>query len=84
MSVAQEMLKEESKLIKYLSDNRALEFRYVKSRNRLDCYAEEKYLTMGRLKYPDIFGNRKGRVGFLELYISRLIKKKIEIAKGST
>jgi hypothetical protein len=39
---------------------------------------------MGRLKHPEIFGGRKGRVGFLELYISRLIRRKLEIAKGST
>ncbi len=84
VSVAQEMLKEESKLIKYLSDNGALTFRFVKSRQRLDVYADEKYLTMGRLKHPEIFGGRKGRVGFLELYISRLIRRKLEIAKGST
>lgn len=83
VSVAQDMLKEESELIKYLSDNGALTFRFVKSRDRLDCYADEKYLTMGRLKYPDIFGV-KGRMGFLELYISRLIQKKLSIAKGST
>lgn len=82
-SVAQDMLKEESELIKYLSDNGALESRFNKSRNRLDLYADEKYLTMGRMKYPTLFGDR-GRMGFMELYISRLIKKKIQLAKGST
>ena len=82
--VAKEMLKEESELIKYLNDNGALEWRFVKSRYRLDCYADERYLTIGRLKHPKIFGNRKGRVGFLELYISRLINKKLQIEKGST
>ena len=83
VTVAQDMMKQESELVKYLSDNGALEFKYIKSRHRLDLYAEEKYLTMGRMKYPDMFGGR-GRMGFMELYISRLIKKKLQLAKGST
>ena len=83
MTVAQDMLKAESELVKYLSDNGALEFRYIESRNRLDLYGDEKYLTMGRIKYPDMFGGR-GRMGFMELYISRLIRKKLEIGKGSS
>ena len=83
VSVAQEMLKAESKMIQYLSDNGALTFKFVKSRSRLDCYADEKYLTMARMKYPEIFEG-KGRMGFLELYISRLIQKKLSLEKGST
>ena len=83
MTVAQDMMKAESELVQYLSDNGALEFRYIKSRDRLDLYADEKYLTMGRIKYPDMFGGR-GRMGFMELYISRLIRKKLEIGKGSS
>jgi hypothetical protein len=83
VTVAQDMLKAESELVKYLSDNGALEFRYIESRNRLDLYGDEKYLTMGRMKYPDMFGGR-GRMGFMELYISRLINKKIQLAKGSS
>jgi hypothetical protein len=77
------MLKEESELIQYLSDNGALEFRYVESRHRLDLYADDKYLTMGKIKYPNIFGD-KGRMGFMELYISRLLKKKLQLARGSS
>jgi len=38
---------------------------------------------MAKMKYPTIFG-RKGRMGFLELYISHMINKKLELAKGST
>ena len=83
LSVAQEMLKEESEMVRYLSDNRALEFRYIKSRHRLDLYADEKYLTMAKMKYENMFGD-KGRMGFMELYISRLINKKLQLAKGST
>ena len=83
VTVAQDMIKAESELVQYLSDNGALEFRYIKSRDRLDLYADEKYLTMGRMKYKDVFENR-ARMGFMELYISRLIRKKLEIGRGST
>lgn len=83
VTVAQDMMRTESELVRYLSDNGALEFRYIKSRNRLDLYGDEKYLTMGRIKYPDMFGGR-GKMGFMELYINRLINKKLQLAKGST
>jgi hypothetical protein len=82
-AVAQQMLKEESPMIRYLDDNRALEFRFIKSRNRLDLYADEKYLMLAKMKYKDVFENR-ARMGFMELYISRLIKKRISLAKGSS
>jgi hypothetical protein len=82
-NVAQQMLKEESPMIRYLSDNKALEFRFIKSRNRLDLYADEKYLMLAKMKYKDVFENR-ARMGFMELYISRLIRKKLEIARGSS
>ena len=70
-------------MIRYLSDNQAMEFRFVKSRNRLDLYADEKYLILAKMKYKDVFENR-ARMGFMELYISRLIRKKLEIEKGSS
>ena len=82
-NIAEQMLIDESELIQYLNHHKALEFRFNKARNRLDLYADEKYLMMGRMKHPDIFQGR-GRMGFMELYISRLIKKKIQLAKGST
>lgn len=82
-SLAQQMLKDESNLIRWLSDHNALTFTFVKSRNRLDVYADEKHLTMGRMIYPDVF-NGRGRLGFMELYISKLIRKKLETEKGST
>ena len=81
--IATHLLKKESPLIKYLSDYSALKFVYRKSRNLLECYAEEKYLMVGKLKYPDIFG-RKGRMGFMELYISHQLQKHMELSKGST
>lgn len=33
--------------------------------------------------YPELFPG-KGRVGFMELYISRLINQKIKLAQGSS
>jgi len=82
-AVAQQMLKEESPMIRYLDDNKALEYRFVKSRNRLDLYADQKYLMLAKMKFKDVFENR-ARMGFMELYISRLIRKKLEIARGSS
>ena len=82
-NIAEQMLMDESELIRYLNDHKALEFRFNKARNRLDLYADEKFLMMGRMKYPDIFQGR-GRMGFMELYISRLIKKKLSLARGSS
>ena len=81
--LAEQMLLDESKMINYLWRNQALEFKYPKGKNRLDVYADETYLMMAKMKYPTIFG-RKGRMGFLELYISHLINKKLALAKGST
>jgi len=80
--LAEQMLLDESKLVKFLWKNKALDFKYPKGKNRLDLYADEKYLMMARMKYPTIFG-RKGRMGFLELYISHMINKKLDTAKGA-
>ena len=77
------MLLDESKMIKYLWKNKALEFRYPRHKNRLDLYAEPKYLMLAKMKYPTIFGKR-GRMGFMELYISSLINKKLKLTKGSS
>ena len=81
-AVAQEMLREESNLMKWLHQKGALEFRYIEKRNRLECYANEKHLFIGRIMYPDIF-NGRGRMGFMELYISRMIRKRLERERGS-
>ena len=77
------MLLDESKLVKYLWNNRALEFRYPKNRHRLDLYAEEKYLMLAKLKYPTMFG-KKGRIGFMELYIVHKLDQRMDLARGST
>ncbi len=75
-------MKKESPLIRYLAENKALKFVHRKATDKLDCYAEEKHLMIGKLKYPDVFG-RKGRMGFMELYISMRIQQQINLSKGS-
>ena len=77
------VLTKESPLINYLKKNHALKWVYRKNRNLLEAYAEEKHLMIGKIKYPDLFGNR-GRIGFMELYISHIVNRQLEIAKGST
>ena len=81
--LAEQMLLDESKMIKYLWKNKALHFKYPKGKNRLDVYADEEYLILAKMKYPTIFG-RKGRMGFLELYIANQIDRKLKLAEGST
>ena len=82
-ALAETMLLDESKLVKYLWKHKALEFMYPKHKGRLDLYADEKYLMMGKLKYPTMFGN-KGRMGFMELYIAHKINKQMSLSKGSS
>ena len=77
------VLVKESPLINYLKENHALKWVYRKNRNLLEAYGEEKHLMIGKIKYPDLFGN-KGRIGFMELYISHIINRQLEIAKGSS
>jgi len=81
--LAEQMLIDESELVKFLWKNRALEFRYPKHKHRLDLYADEKFLMIGKLKHPYMFGSKK-RMGFMELYIVHRINRKLSIAKGST
>ena len=57
-------------------------FVFREKTNRLDCYGEEKHLLIGKIKYPTLFGH-KGRIGFMELYISHQINKRLALAKGS-
>ena len=59
-----------------------MRFRHLKKDNILECYGDEKHLVVGKLKYPDLFG-RKGRMGFMELYISMKIKQQMMLSKGS-
>ena len=77
------VLTKQSPLINYLSEKKALKWVFRKKRNLLEAYADEKHLMIGKIKYPEMFGN-KGRIGFMELYISHIINKKIMLAKGSS
>ena len=77
------VLTKQSPLINYLKENRALKWVYRKNRNLLEAYGEEKHLMIGKILHPEMFGN-KGRVGFMELYISHVINKKLMLAKGSS
>jgi len=81
--VAKHLLKKESPLIEYLAEHKALKFVHRKKTNILDCYGEEKYLMIGKLKYPNFWG-RKTRMGFMELYINMRIQQQMSLSKGST
>ena len=81
--LAEQMLIDESEMVKFLWRNKALEFRYPKHKHRLDLYADEKYLMIAKLAYPYMFGNKK-RMGFMELYIVHRINQKMSLSKGST
>ena len=75
--LAKILLKKESKLIRYLDKHKELKFVYQKKTNKLECYADEKHLMIGKLKYPKMFSHG-GTIGFMELYISKLIRRKLE------
>ena len=77
------VLTKASPLMNYLSEKKALKWVFRKKRNLLEAYADEKYLMIGKILYPEMFGN-KGRVGFMELYISHIINKQIMLSKGSS
>ena len=77
------VLTNQSPLMNYLSEKKALKWVFRKKRNLLEAYAEEKHLMIGKILHPELFGD-KGRVGFMELYISHIINNKIMLAKGST
>ena len=81
--IAKMLLVKESPLINYMSNNRALKWVYRKNKNLLEAYGKEKYLMVGKIKYPDMF-DRKGKIGFMELYISHIINRAYTRAKGST
>ena len=77
------VLTNQSPLMNYLSEKKALKWVFRKKRNLLEAYADEKHLMIGKILHPEMFGN-KGRVGFMELYISHVINKRLMLAKGST
>ena len=77
------VLTKASPLMNYLSEKKVLKWVFRKKRNLLEAYADEKHLMIGKILHPEMFGN-KGRVGFMELYISHVINKKLRLAKGSS
>tara|TARA_Y100000592_G_C5395672_1_gene280504 strand:+ start:69 stop:371 length:303 start_codon:yes stop_codon:yes gene_type:complete len=81
--VAKHLLKKESPLFDYLAENKALKFVYRKNTSVLDCYAEEKYLMIGKMKYPNLWG-RKTRMGFMEMYINMRIRQQMSLSQGSS
>ena len=83
LAIAKSILIEESNLIKYLWKHNAIEFRYNERTSLLRCFGEPKHLTMAKLMYPHIF-ETSGKMGFIELYIQRILRRKLEISKGST
>ena len=78
--LAKTLLKKESKLIRYLDKHKALKFVYQKKTNKLECYADEKHLMIGKLKYPKMF-HHGGTIGFMELYITMIINRKLKHIK---
>ena len=81
--VAKHLLKKESPLFQYLAENKALKFVHRKKTDVLDCYGDEKYLMIGKLKYPNLWG-RKTRMGFMELYIVHKLNQRMNMSRGST
>ena len=81
--VAKHLLKKESPLFQYLAEHKALKFVHRKKTDLLDCYADEKYLMIGKIKYPNLWG-RKTRMGFMELYINLRIQQQMSLSRGSS
>ena len=82
-ALAETMLLDESRLVKYLWNKKALHFSYPKGRHRLDLYADEKYLMLGKLKHGAVFESNK-RIGFMELYIAHRINQRMNLSRGSS
>ena len=83
ISLAKHVLLKESHLVEYLNKNKALRFRYNRKSNMLELWAKAKHLIIGQLMYPKMFHER-GRIGFMDLYISHILNKQINLAKGSS
>ena len=81
ISLAKNLIVEESPLVKYLYDNNALKVRHIKSRALMECYAKAKHLTIARIKYGKVL---PGKMSFIEIFIQHQLKRKMELSKGST
>ena len=81
IELAKNLIVDESPLVKYLHDNNALKIRHIKSKALMECYAKAKHLTIARIKYGRVL---PGKMSFIELFIAHQLKRKYELAKGST
>ena len=81
IELAKNLIVEESPLVKYLHDTNALKIRHSKSKALMECYAKAKHLTIARIKYGRVL---PGKMSFIELFIAHQLKRKYELAKGST
>ena len=81
ISLAKNLIVEESPFVKYLYDNNALKVRHIKSRALMECYAKAKHLTIARIKYGRVL---PGKMSFIEIFIQHQLKRKMELSRGST
>ena len=81
IELAKNLIVDESPLVKYLHDNNALKIRHSKSKALMECYAKAKHLTIARIKYGRVL---PGKMSFIELFIAHQLKRKYELAEGST
>ena len=81
IELAKNLIVDESPFVKYLHDNNALKIRHIKSKALMECYAKAKHLTIARIKYGRVL---PGKMSFIELFIAHQLKRKYELAKGST
>jgi len=81
IELAKNLIVHESPFVKYLHDSDALKIRHIKSRALMECYAKAKHLTIARIKYGRVL---PGKMSFIELFIAHQLKRKYELAKGST
>ena len=81
ISLAKNLIVEESPFVKYLHDNNALKIRHSKSKALMECYAKAKHLTIARIKYGRVL---PGKMSFIEIFIQHQLKRRMELSKGST
>ena len=80
ISLAKNLIVDESPFVKYLHENNALKIRHVKSKALMECYAKAKHLTIARIKYGKVL---PGRMNFIELFIAHQLKRRAELSQGS-
>jgi len=79
---AKKLIVTESPFVRYLYENKVLRIRHIKQKATMDCYTISiKHLIIAKLKYGKVLS---GKMNFIELFISQQLKRKMELAKGST